>query len=157
MPAIFEFSLTVQPHEIDGQGHVNNVEYLRWLQDAAIKHSSAQGWTTERYQEAGAVFVVRSHLIEYLQPAFVGDEIKVVTWVSTFGKLTSLRKYLVVRPSDHTVLAKAQTNWAFISWPQRTPRRCPPELVAAFELVPEDQEPTARSLGLAGVNLGTVN
>ena len=108
MPAIFEFSLTVQSHEIDGQGHVNNVEYLRWLQDG----------------------------------------------VSKFGKLTSLRKYLVLRPSDNTVLAKAQTNWAFISWPQRTPRRCPPELVAAFELVPEDQEPTANSLS---VNLSTVN
>lgn len=147
MPAFFEFSHTVQPNEIDGQGHVNNVEYLRWLQDAAIEHSAAQGWTTERYRTTGAVFVVRSHLIEYLQPAFVGDEIKVVTWVSTFGKLTSLRKYLIVRPSDNTVLVKAQTNWAFISWPQRTPRRCPPELIEAFELVAESQEPTPSTFG----------
>ncbi len=157
MPAIFEFPHTVQSHEIDGQGHVNNVEYLRWLQDAAVAHSAAQGWTTERYQAAGAVFVVRSHLIEYLQPAFVGDEIKVVTWVSTFGKITSLRKYLIVRPSDNTVLVRAQTNWAFISWPQRTPRRCPPELVAAFELVAESQEPTASTFANVSVNLGTVN
>ena len=141
MPAIFEFPHTVQPEEIDGQGHVNNIEYLRWLQDAAVEHSAAQGWTTERYRTAGAAFVVRSHLIEYLQPAFAGDEVKVVTWVSNFGKLTSLRKYLVVRPSDNSVLVKAQTNWAFLSWPQRRPKRCPPELVGAFVIVPEDQEP----------------
>ena len=143
MPAIFEFPHTVQLEEIDGQGHVNNIEYLRWLQDAAVAHSAAQGWTTERYRAAGAVFVVRSHLIEYLQPAFAGEEIKVVTWVSNFGKITSLRKYLVVRPSDNTVLANAQTNWAFISWPKRTPKRCPPELVEAFVIVTEDQEPVS--------------
>ena len=142
MPAIFEFPHTVQPEEIDGQGHVNNIEYLRWLQDAAVEHSAAQGWTTERYRATGAVFVVRSHLIEYLQPAFVGDELKVVTWVSNFGKITSLRKYLVVRPSNNTVLVKAQTNWAYISWPQRTPKRCPPELVEAFVVVPEVHEPS---------------
>ena len=28
MPAIYEFHLTVSEDEIDGQGHVNNLEYL---------------------------------------------------------------------------------------------------------------------------------
>ena len=145
MPAIFELSRTVQPHEIDDQGHVGNVEYLRWLQDAAVEHSTAQGWTKERYLAAGAVFVVRSHQIEYRQPAFVGDEVKVVTWVNSFSKFTTLRKYQVVRPRDNVVLVKAQTTWAFISWPQRIPKRCPPGLIEAFVLVPEDQEPGARA------------
>ena len=141
MPAIFEFRHIVQPSEIDGQGHVNNIEYLRWMQDAAVEHSAVQGWTTQRYLEFGAVFVVRSHQIEYLQPAFAGDEIKVVTWVNNFGKFTSLRKYQVVRERDNLLLASAATNWAFISWPRRLPKRFPPELVEAFVVVPEDQEP----------------
>lgn len=141
MPAIFEFRHTVQPSEIDGQGHVNNIEYLRWMQDAAVEHSAIQGWTTERYLEFGAVFVVRSHQIEYLQPAFAGDEIKVVTWVNNFDRFTSLRKYQVVRERDNLLLASAATNWAFISWPRRLPKRFPSELVEAFVIVPEDQEP----------------
>lgn len=143
MPAIFEFRHNVQPSEIDGQGHVNNIEYLRWMQDAAVEHSAVQGWTTERYLEFGAAFVVRSHQIEYLQPAFVGDEIKVVTWVNNFDRFTSLRKYHVVRERDNLLLATAATNWAFISWPRRLPKRFPPELVEAFVVVPEDQEPGA--------------
>ena len=144
MPAIFEFRHIVQPSEIDGQGHVNNIEYLRWMQDAAVEHSAVQGWTTQRYLEFGAVFVVRSHQIEYLQPAFLGEEIKVVTWVSLFGKLTTLRKYQILRAKDDTLLARAETNWAYVSWPQRRPRRCPPELVEAFVIVPQDQEPGAK-------------
>lgn len=143
MPAIFERRHIVQPNEIDGQGHVNNIEYLRWLQDAAVEHSAAQGWTAERYLTVGAVFVVRSHQIEYLQPAFVGDEIKVVTWVNNFYKFTSLRKYQVIRERDNLLLATAATNWAFISWPKRLPKRFPAELVESFVIVPEDQEPSA--------------
>lgn len=141
MPALFELRHLVQPHEIDDQGHVGNVEYLRWLQDAAIAHSAAQGWTKERYLATGAVFVVRSHQIEYLQPAFVGDEVKVVTWVSSFHKFTTVRKYQVLRERDSLLLAKAVTTWALISWPKRLPKRCPPELVEAFVIVSEDQEP----------------
>ncbi len=143
MPAVFEHSHVVQPHEIDGQDHVNNIEYLRWMQSAAVAHSSAQGWTPDRYLDIGAVFVVRSHHIDYLQPAFINDEIQVITWVSHFGKLTTRRKYVIIRTSDQTVLARAETNWAFIAWPQRTPRRCPPDLVNAFVIVPIDQEPFA--------------
>ena len=149
MPALFELRHTVQPHEIDDQGHVGNVEYLRWLQDAAVEHSAAQGWPKERYLAFGAVFVVRAHQIEYLQPAFVGDEIKVVTWVSSFSKFTTVRKYQVLRERDNLLLAKAATTWAFISWPKRLPKRCPPELVEAFVCVPEDQEsglPSTRPL-----------
>lgn len=145
MPAVFDLRHTVQPSEIDDQGHVGNVEYLRWLQDAAVEHSAVQGWPKERYLELGAVFVVRSHQIEYLQPAFAGDEVKVVTWVSSFQKFTTLRKYQVIRERDNLLLAKAATNWAFISWPNRLPKRFPPELVEAFVLVPEDQEPGSPS------------
>ncbi len=145
MPAIFELRRTVQSSEIDDQGHVGNVEYLRWLQDAAVEHSAAQGWPKERYLEFGAVFVVRSHQIEYLQPAFAGDEIKVVTWVSSFHKFTTVRKYQVVRERDNLLLAKAATNWAFINWPNRLPKRFPKELIEAFILVPEDQEPGSPS------------
>jgi len=141
MPVVFEFPHTVQPHEIDDQGHVSNVEYLRWLQDAAVEHSAAQGWPKERYLAAGAVFVVRSHQIEYLQPAFAGEDVKVVTWVSRFEKFTTVRKYQVIRIRDNVLLAKAVTTWAFISWPKRLPKRCPPELVGAFIVVPDDQEP----------------
>ena len=54
MPAVYEHSLTVSPDAIDSQGHVNNLEYLRWMQDAAVLHSAAQGWPRERYLELGA-------------------------------------------------------------------------------------------------------
>ena len=124
MPAIFELRHTVQPSEIDGQGHVNNIEYLRWMQDAAVEHSAVQGWTSERYLDFGAVFVVKSHQIEYLQPAFAGDAIVVRTWVADMKKVTSLRRYRIVRAAGdrEIVLAVAATDWAFIHFATGMPK-----------------------------------
>ena len=138
MPAIYHWKHTVTADEIDEQGHVGNVEYVRWMQSAAVAHSTEQGWPAERYVEAGAAWVVRTHFVEYLAPAFADDEIEVETWVSSFRKVTSLRRYRIVRPSDGVVLAKAETDWAYIGREHNVPRRIPAELIADFVLVPDD-------------------
>ena len=84
---------------------------------------------------------MRSHFIEYLQPAFAGDEIVVRTWVSNFKKITSLRKYKICKAEDGTLLARAETDWAFLGLKHRVPRRIPQEFIDSFELVPEEDEP----------------
>ena len=141
MPAIYQHVHIVRDDEIDAQGHVGNVEYLKWMQAAAIEHSTAQGWPPERYHQVGAGWVVRSHTIHYLQPALAGQQILVLTWVSDFRKTRSLRKYKIVRPADGSVLAQAATDWAYIGMQHRVPRRIPRELADAFPLVPEAEEP----------------
>lgn len=137
MPAIFYFQHIVTGEEIDGQGHVNNLEYVKWMQRAAVEHSTAQGWSPERYRPIGAGWVVRSHHIEYLQPAFAGDAIVVQTSVADFKKIQSLRKYKIFRPDDNTVLTVAETNWVFVGAERRGPRRIPQELRDSFIVVPE--------------------
>jgi acyl-CoA thioester hydrolase len=138
MPAIFEYPHTVLGEEIDDQGHVNNLAYLKWMQSAAVAHSAAQGWPPERYREVRAGWVVRSHRIEYLLPAFASQQIVVHTWVADFRKISSLRKYKITRPSDSAVLAVAETNWVFVSLDHRVPRRVPSELIQAFTVVGDD-------------------
>ena len=142
MPAVFEYSHAVTADEIDPViGHVNNLAYLKWMQSAALAHSAAQGWPTERYQNLGAGWVVRMHQIEYLQPAFPGDTIVVRTWVADLKKVTSLRRYRILRAGSGSavVLARASTDWAFIHFASHQPRRIPPEVAQAFE-IREDQE-----------------
>ena len=45
MSQIYRYELTVPEDSVDVNGHVNNLEYLRWMQDAAILHSDSQGCT----------------------------------------------------------------------------------------------------------------
>ncbi len=135
MPAVFEFRREVRTEEIDLLGHVNNLVYLKWMQSAAVAHSDAQGWPLKRYQELRAGWVVRSHQIEYLQPAFADHGIIVRTWVADLKKISSLRRYRILRDRDGAVLATAATNWAFIDFATGKLTRIPNEVAEAFEVV----------------------
>jgi len=137
MPEVFEHCHTVREDEVDSLGHANNVSYVQWLQDAAVAHSAAQGWPGERYRRAGAGWVVRSHKIEYLQPALPGDRVVVRTWVATMHKVTSLRRYELYRQADETLLARAETLWAFVNYATLRPVRIPSEIAEAFEVKAE--------------------
>ena len=132
---IFEYQHVVREDEIDEQGHANNVVYVAWLQDAAVAHTTALGWSGERYKQFGFGWVARSHKIEYLRPAFVNDSIVVQTWVATMQKVTSIRRYEIVRPADGEILAKAETNWAFIDFSTGRPTRIPLEISSVFQLL----------------------
>jgi len=135
VPEIFEYFHTVADDEIDALGHANNVSYVEWLQAAAVDHSSAQGWPGEKYRELGAGWVVRSHTIEYDRPAVAGDRIVVRTWVATMKKVTSIRRYRILRHDDETLLATAETKWAFIDYASGQPMRVPPEIAKSFAIV----------------------
>lgn len=132
MSPTFEFEHTVEAGEIDALGHVNNLAYLKWMQSAAVAHSAACGWTTKRYIESGAGWVVRSHKIEYRSPARADEAILVRTWIADFKKVTSRRRYDIVRPADEVLLATAETVWVFIGFEHRVPRRIPAEVIDAF-------------------------
>jgi acyl-CoA thioester hydrolase len=134
MPARFEHSLTVTEADLDRQGHVNNIVYIRWMQDAAVAHSAAQGWPMQRYADAGVAWVVRSHFIEYRVPAFAGDEVTVHTWVADMQKVSSRRKF-EIRRRDGTLLARAETNWAFVRTADQRLVRIPDEVASAFIVV----------------------
>jgi acyl-CoA thioester hydrolase len=108
---MYRHSVLISQDAIDANGHANNVEYLRWMQDAAVGHADATGCTVVT-RKVGASWVVRSHQIEYLQPAFAGDRLVVCTWVSNLRKASSLRKYLLLRETDHAVIAVKLTGYS---------------------------------------------
>jgi acyl-CoA thioester hydrolase len=140
MPRVLVQRFRVSPEAMDVNGHVNNLAYLRWMQDAAIAHSAARGWPVERYLAAGTGWVVRSHFIEYLLPAFAGEELCLLTWVAGLRRQSSLRKFLFWREQDRQVLARAETLWVFVESASGRPVPIPPELVSAFEVVPSEED-----------------
>jgi acyl-CoA thioester hydrolase len=135
IPGVYEHRHEVLPEEIDELDHVHNLHYLAWALAAAKAHSTAVGWPFARYAELGGVWVVRSHSIEYLRPARGGDAVVVRTWVTEMSRVTSRRKYEIVRPADATVLARAETQWVFVNMQTQAPGRVPEILRAAFPVV----------------------
>ncbi len=137
---IYRHEFTVLPASVDENGHVNNVEYVKWMQDVAVMHSDSVGCTAAT-KEAGATWVARAHRIEYLRPAFAGDKVLALTWVCNFRKVRSSRRYKFLRSTDDTVLAEGETDWVFVDTKTGRPRSVPESVSSLFELVSEDREP----------------
>ncbi len=141
MISIGSLDLVVPQTAIDMNGHVSNVQYVQWMQDAAMAHSAQLGWPHKRYQALGATWVVRSHTIEYRQPSFVGDALTIFTWVSDFSKAQSLRKFKFLRKEDDTLVAVAATSFVFCSITSGKPQAIPREVRDSYTVVPEAEEP----------------
>ena len=149
MPRILVHPLEATADVIDVNGHVNNLAYLRWMQDVATRHSTARGWPVERYLATRMSWVVRSHYIEYLRPAHLGDRLTLLTWVADLRRHSSRRRYLFWRAADHRVVASAETQWVFVDMATGRARAIPEDLRTAFELVP-DEEDVLQTCGLRG-------
>jgi acyl-CoA thioester hydrolase len=139
---IYSYELTVPESALDENGHVNNVNYVQWMQDAAVSHYGFLGGI-ELTQALGATWVVRSHTIEYLRPAFAGEQIKVETWVVNIRRVRSLRRYRFSRVTDGKLLVKGETDWVFVDARTGAPRAVPEEIVKIFPLLPDSEETRA--------------
>jgi acyl-CoA thioester hydrolase len=105
---VFELPITVGEEDIDQLGHVNNVVYVRWVQEAAMAHWSAVASAEEK---ARLQWVIIRHEIDYTRAAFLKDAIVARTWVGTAEGLAFERNTEIVRAADGKLLAKARTLW----------------------------------------------
>jgi acyl-CoA thioester hydrolase len=121
---------TIPKTAIDENGHVNNVVYVQWMQDVAVEHyASIDGIQA---QGADATWVVRSHKVEYLLPAYAGEEVEIRTWVENIQRVRSLRKYEFVRKADGKTLVKGETDWVFVDVKSGRPLAIPQEVADVF-------------------------
>jgi acyl-CoA thioester hydrolase len=135
---IYSYEFTVPPDALDENGHVNNVRYVQWMQEAAVRHYESLGGIPLT-QAIGATWVVRSHNIEYLRPAFAGDRIEVNTWVVNIRRVRSLRRYRFIRMADGKLLVKGETNWVFVDAKTGVPRLVAAEIIRIFPLLPDEK------------------
>jgi acyl-CoA thioester hydrolase len=131
LSSIYTKTITIPHTAIDENGHVNNVSYVQWMQDIAVEHYESIGGTNPM-QLANATWVVREHKVEYLLPAFAGEEVEIRTWVENIRRVRSLRKYEFARKSDGKILVKGETDWVFVDAKSGKPMAIPDEVINVF-------------------------
>ena len=129
LPTPFQLAVRVADSDIDQQGHVNNIVYLRWVQDVATAHWQA---LTTPEDQAGIIWVVLRHEIDYLAPAMPGDELLLQTRVGKAVGLTFERHVDILRAADQRLLARARTLWCPLNPNTGRPQRVSEELRALF-------------------------
>jgi acyl-CoA thioester hydrolase len=124
----FSHSFRVAAEDIDVQKHVNNVAYVRWIQDVAVAH-----WHSIANEEIRAKYtwVVLRHEIDYKKQAFENEEITVNTWVGEPTRISWERLTEIKRGED--LLVKARSVWCLIDRETSKPARITSELKELFQ------------------------
>ncbi|HEX6643785.1 MAG TPA: thioesterase family protein [Gemmatimonadales bacterium] len=128
-----ELETAVAPGDIDALGHVNNIVYLRWVQDAATSHWHALAPAGDA---AAIAWVVRRHEIDYRHPALPGDRLLIRTWVGEADGLTFERHTEILRAPDRRILARARTLWIPVDARTGRPTRVSDAIRRLFSAAP---------------------
>jgi len=127
----FEIPVEIQPKDIDELGHVNNVVYLRWVQEVATAHWQS-GTTAAELSEIA--WVVIRHEIDYKRPARLGDSLIARTWVGTATELAFERFTEILKTNDRRLIAHARTLWCPIDGKSGRPLRVSADIRGRFSV-----------------------
>ena len=129
-PQIFEMEIKVSQSDLDEQNHVNNVQYVQWIQDVAKGHWEDRASAAQKEE---FFWVVVRHEIDYKQQAFLDDEILLQTYVDQITNVTSIRHVSIKNKKTDKVLAQAKTSWCLMSHESKRPARIDENMKVLFQ------------------------
>ena len=121
--------IEVDVSHLDEIQHVNNVQYLQWVQEVSKRH-----WESEAKPEwlNHYFWVALSHHLEYRKPAFLKDQLKVMTHVHEFSGVKSHRLVRIMNVQTDQLLVQSSSWWCMINRANNKPVRLPQEVIELF-------------------------
>lgn len=90
----------VYTYHIDYVGHVNNCEYIRWMENGRIRLLEAIGLpVTVIAQGDGIVPILTETHICYRKPFFLGDTARIEMWISQLNNASAIMEFRFYNPS----------------------------------------------------------
>ncbi|KRB46569.1 MAG: thioesterase family protein [Pseudomonadota bacterium] len=126
---VFSRAFTPAPDDIDANGHVNNVVYVRWIQDMATSHWTARQPTEDQAKWA---WIVLRHEIDYRRALMPGETASARTWVAETPEGPRFDRFVRIDGPDGAMCAQARTVWCMIDQATGRPKRVTPDIVARF-------------------------
>ena len=126
---VFTLDFTPDPSDIDENGHVNNVVYLRWAQDMGTAH-----WRRVAPPEAQTqwAWIALRHEVDYRRPLMPGETAQGRTWVADLADGPRFDRFIRIDGPDGAMCAQVVTTWVLIEQPTGKPRRVPPWMLEMF-------------------------
>ena len=109
---VTECTLRVRTYECDSYGHVNNANYLHYLEFGRYEFLRTIGFDFTQVTKAGfGVYIARIE-IDYKRPAITDDELKIKTWPIKKGAVSGIVTQEIWRKEE--LLVSANVTWAFV-------------------------------------------
>ncbi|MGC6479760.1 MAG: acyl-CoA thioesterase [Flavobacteriaceae bacterium] len=116
--------IEVRAEHLDDLAHVNNVQYLSWVQDIAKEH-----WNTlASHFHFEGIWVVREHRITYKKQAVLGDRISIQTFIKNARGPLSERIVHFTHATTDELFVECSTQWCLLDPQSFRPMRVPEEV-----------------------------
>ena len=109
---ISKCSLKVRTYECDSYGHVNNANYLNYLELARYEFLKDVKFDYPAMIEAGYGIYIARVEIDYRKPAFTDDDLEIRSWSIKKGAVSGILAQEIWRGDD--LLVEAKVTWAFV-------------------------------------------
>lgn len=119
----------VSKEHLDDLKHVNNIQYLIWSQEVAKIH-----WEKIKglISYTKGVWMVRNHEVNYRLGAFLGDFIRIETYVEEVRGPLSLRVVAFYNDKTDQLLVRCKTLWCWVELESRKPLKVTEEIKRLF-------------------------
>ena len=114
-PAVHPFSMErqVETMDLDVYGHVNNVIYVNYAEEAAAQDFASRGWSPDRLAEANLSIAIRRVHIQYLSIASWGERLTVSTHNRSVTD-TGGSRYVGITRTDGSSVAECILDWELV-------------------------------------------
>lgn len=131
-----KINITVRFSDLDAMQHVNNANYLTYLEEARIAYFNSLFYRDKSNLDFEAV--VGKIEIDYIYPIVLGDEVEVLTRVSKIGNKSVDVEHLIVICKDNNIIqaARSVTKLVYYDYKAHSTRAVPAEakkIIAEFE------------------------
>lgn len=118
-----KFTEDIYTYQIDYVGHVNNIIYVQWLENARIKLIEAMGLTITQIADKDEMLpIITETNIQYKKPFFLHNKVHVEVWVSEMFNVSANFKFRFLNENGE-VCSTAQQKVLFIDKATQRPSR----------------------------------
>lgn len=130
------YNLRVRSYELDMHRHVNNATYLNYFEVARMEFLNEIGFDYPRLLSIGLSLFVAKISVAYKSPAFLNDDLVVITEAVKKKKMSGVFRQTIFR--GETELCAGDITWACVNFEGK-----PVPLPEEFEspaLIPGDED-----------------
>ena len=117
---VFTKEIVVLPTHLDALQHVNNVQYLHWMMEAAEAHWKVRSTDA---QQSEFIWVVSKHEIHYRGAARTGDVLELTTYTGECTGAGWWRHFSIRNKANDATIVEAKTLFVLLSRNTQKPLR----------------------------------
>lgn len=127
------FEEKIYTYHIDFVGHVNNINYIIWMENGRVKLFEEMGISIFNLLDKNNILpIITETLIQYKKALFLNNRVKIECWVSQLNNASAILQFRFYNEKNELCSAGHQKG-SFINSKTLRPVRLGEEMRACFE------------------------